>query len=268
MEFNKEEIHLQALDWIKEAGVMLRASFKNQIKIDFKSNPHDLVTNMDKKVEQFFMEQIKSKFPHHHMLGEEGFGDTEVIKEGIVWLVDPIDGTMNFVHQHRNFAISIGVYVNGVGKVGYIYDVMGDELFYAIENEGAFLNDKPLPKLPKVQVPEAMISLNPSWVVENPHVHPHVLANLVRDMRGTRAYGSAALELAYVAAGRLDGYMSMRLAPWDYSAGLVILKEVGAVVSTVHGNELIFHPSTSLFAAKPGLHEEVVERYLKQGIKR
>lgn len=268
MEFNKEKIHVQAVEWIKEAGEMLRQSFEEQIQIDYKEDPHDLVTNMDKKIEQFFMEQIKRNDPTHQMLGEEGFGDKNLTKDGVIWFVDPIDGTKNFVHQKRNFAISIGVYVDGVGKVGYIYDVIGDELFYAIEGEGAFVNEKPLEKLPSIEVPKAMIALNPSWMIENPYVPPEILAKLVRDMRGTRAYGSAALELAYVAAGRLDGYMSMRLAPWDYSAGLILLKEVGAVASTVDGKNLDFIPSTSLFAAKPGLHQEVIEKYIKQGKKR
>src|SRR5699024_7720009 len=107
----------------------------------------DLVTNVDKETEIFFYEQIKQYDSSFRVLGEEGFSDDITDLAGIVWLIDPIDGTMNFIHQKRNFFISIGIYENGIGKLGYIYDVVQDELYYAKSGEGAYFNNQKLPRL-------------------------------------------------------------------------------------------------------------------------
>ena len=107
-----------AKQWVKEAGIKIRASFEMKLDIQTKSNPNDLVTNIDREVEQFFIGKIRETFPDHKILGEEGFGDDLKSMEGIVWMLDPIDGTMNFVHQQHDFAISVGIFEDGVGKIG------------------------------------------------------------------------------------------------------------------------------------------------------
>jgi myo-inositol-1(or 4)-monophosphatase len=257
-----EEIDHYAQQWIKEAGARIRATFAQKLTVETKSHRNDLVTNVDRETERFFIENIKKTFPHHHVLGEEGFGDNITTLEGIVWIIDPIDGTMNFVHQQRNFAISIGVFENGVGMLGYVYDVVQDELYTARKGEGAFLNDKPLPPLEPVSISEALISLNATWVTENKRIDPSVLAPLVKDVRGTRSYGSAALEMAYVAAGRLDAYITMRLSPWDFAGGLVLVQEAGGIVTNLYGEPLRLLERNSVFVSKPGLHEEILQKYI------
>ncbi|BBP89014.1 hypothetical protein BsIDN1_26320 [Bacillus safensis] len=112
-----------------------------------------------------------------------------------MWIIDPIDGTMNFVHQKRNFAISIGIFENGVGKIGLIYDVIHDELYHAIKGEGAYMNDILLPPLKDVEIEKAIVGINPTWAIESPYFDAKPFARLVRDVRGTRTIGSAALEL-------------------------------------------------------------------------
>ncbi|MEI2325531.1 inositol monophosphatase family protein, partial [Pseudomonas aeruginosa] len=118
-----EEINTYAVRWIREAGERILASQK-PLQIETKSDRNDLVTNIDKETDQFLIGKIRTTFPDHHILGEEGFGEDIRDTEGILWIVDPIDGTVNFVHQKVNFMISIGVYENGEGKLGYIYDVV------------------------------------------------------------------------------------------------------------------------------------------------
>jgi myo-inositol-1(or 4)-monophosphatase len=248
--------------WIKEAGTRILATFEKKLTIETKSHRNDLVTNVDREIEQFFIEKIRKTFPGHHVLGEEGFGDEIATLQGIVWIIDPIDGTMNFIHQKRNFAISIGVFENGVGVLGYVYDVVHDELYAARKGEGAFLNDQPLARLEPVSVPEAIISLNATWITENKRIDPNVLAPLVKDARGTRSYGSAALEMAYVAAGRLDAYITMRLSPWDFAGGLVLVQEVGGIVTNLYGEPLNLLTKNSVFVSKPGLHEEILQKYI------
>ncbi|MEH7120423.1 inositol monophosphatase family protein [Neobacillus vireti] len=262
---NWEIVDTYAKQWVKEAGEKIRLSFKSTLNIETKSNPNDLVTNIDKEIEQFFIQHIHEVFPLHKIMGEEGFGDKLQSLEGIVWIIDPIDGTMNFIHQQRNFAISIGVYENGVGKIGLIYDVVHDELYHAIRGKGAYINGNPLPKLKETTIQESILALNATWVVENKRIDHNLLIPLVKDSRGTRSYGTAALELVFLATGRVDAYFSMRLAPWDVAAGAVILEELGGVVTNLRGEKLEFLSTDSLFAAKPGLHQTILKDYLKGG---
>lgn len=262
---NWETIANDAKRWILEAGIQIRASFDQTLKIQTKSNRNDLVTNIDKEIEQFFITKISEKYPSHKIMGEEGFGDVITGTDGVIWLIDPIDGTMNFIHQQRNFAISIGIYENGVGQIGLIYDVAHNELYHAFKGGGAFLNDKPLNPLSETNVNEAIIALNATWLLKNPRIDHELLIPLVRDARGTRSYGTAALEIAHVAAGRIDAYISMRLSPWDFGGGAVIVEELGGLVTNLHGEPLNFIEKDSLFVAKPGLHQTILNEYLNGG---
>jgi myo-inositol-1(or 4)-monophosphatase len=258
-------VDLQAKQWVMEAGDKIRDSFTETLNIQTKSNPNDLVTNIDKEIEQFFINKVRKTFPNHRILGEEGFGDQVNTLDGVVWIIDPIDGTMNFIHQQRNFAISLGVFENGIGKIGIIYDVAHDELYHAVTGQGAFMNDTKLPPLNQATVKESIIALNATWVMENHRIDHNLLIPLVRDARGTRSYGTAALEMVFVATGRVDAYISMRLSPWDVAAGSVIIEELGGVVTNLRGNKLDFLSKDSLLVAKPGLHQTIINDYLKEG---
>jgi myo-inositol-1(or 4)-monophosphatase len=257
-----EKINTYAKQWTNEAGEKIRSSFTSTLDISSKSNANDLVTNMDRDIEKFFIEKIRKTYPQHRVLGEEGFGDELDHSEGVVWLIDPIDGTLNFIHQQRNFAISVGIYENGIGMIGIIYDVVHDEIYCAMKGKGAFINEQPIPALKETTVKKAIIGINASWAIENKRIDFHKIVPLVQDARGTRSYGSAALELVYVATGRIDAYISMRLAPWDFAAGVIILEELGGVSSNIRGEKLNLLEKSSVFVAKPSLHQEILENYL------
>ncbi|WP_046175172.1 inositol monophosphatase family protein [Domibacillus indicus] len=248
--------------WIQEAGANIRASFAGSLSIQAKSNPNDLVTNVDEETERFFIERIRTEFPGHRILGEEGQGDDIKSLDGVIWIIDPIDGTMNFVHQQRNFALSIGIYENGIGQLGYIYDVVHDELYHAQKGLGAWMNDTPLKKLDPVPVEKAVIGISATWLVDNRHFDQNKLVQLAKDVRGTRSYGSAALELAYVASGRLSAYITMRNAPWDFAGGKMIVEEAGGIVSTLSGGEINMLTVNPVFASAPGLHDDILKKYL------
>jgi len=264
MDAKWEQIDRYAQKWIKEAAIRIKTAFQQQLLVQTKTSRTDLVTNVDREIEQFFIENIRNTFPGHRVLGEEGFGDELTVLEGVVWIIDPIDGTTNFIHQQRNFAISVGIFENGIGKLGYIYDVVHDELYYARKDEGAFLNGMPLPRLEKVSVGESIIAMNATWVTENRRIDYRVLSPLVKEARGTRSYGSAALEIAYVAAGRIDAYISLRLSPWDFAAGWIIIGEVGGVFTNLYGEPLDLLSKNSILVAKPGLHEEILMKYVRK----
>ena len=259
---NWTEIDDIAKQWVKEAGTRIRQSMQESLTIETKSNPNDLVTNIDKETERFFIDRIQGTFPGHRILGEEGQGDKLRSLDGIVWIIDPIDGTMNFVHQKRHFAISIGIFEDGKGKIGLIYDVMQDELYHAFSGKGAYLNDTPLAPLKEASIEEAIIAINATWVTENRRIDPSILAPLVKRVRGTRSYGSAALELAGVAAGRIDAYITMRLAPWGCAAGCVLLNEVGGIYTTTDGEPFTFLDNHSVLAGNPAIHKIIFDDYL------
>lgn len=259
------EVDRNAKKWIKEAGENIKQSFSKKLMIQTKTGANDLVTNIDKNTEQFFIEKIKQIYPEHRIVGEEGFGDDVSDLDGVVWIIDPIDGTMNFIHQQRNFAISIGIYEDGIGQIGLIYDVVHDELYHAIKGNGVFLNELSLPPLNEVNVSEAIVGLNALWVTENNRIDPSLLSPLVKNVRGTRSYGSAAIEMAYIASGRIDAYISLRLAPWDFAAGLILVQELGGVATSLKGERLNLLEKSSLFISKPGLHEAIMRDYLNEG---
>ncbi|MCY7962398.1 inositol-1-monophosphatase [Bacillus inaquosorum] len=262
---NWTEIDEIAKKWVREAGARIKQSMHESLTIETKSNPNDLVTNIDKETEKFFIDRIQETFPGHRILGEEGQGDKLHSLEGVVWIIDPIDGTMNFVHQQRNFAISIGIFENGEGKIGLIYDVVHDELYHAFSGRGAYMNETKLAPLKETVIEEAILAINATWVTENRRIDSSVLAPLVKRVRGTRSYGSAALELANVAAGRIDAYITMRLAPWDYAAGCVLLNEVGGIYTTIEGEPFTFLANHSVLAGNPSIHKTIFEEYLHAG---
>ncbi|HLS61300.1 MAG TPA: inositol monophosphatase family protein [Virgibacillus sp.] len=264
----RESVFKQAKAWVLEAGQQIRESMFKPMDIDTKSNPNDLVTTIDKETEIYFVNKLKASYPTHLLFGEEGYGDDITSLDGTVWIIDPIDGTMNFVHQKRNFAISVGIYQDGVGEIGIIYDVMADVLYYAKKGMGAYKNDVQLqPLSPSVKLEESIIGLNHYWLCENGLVDEKVMANFVKTVRGTRNMGSAALEQAYVAEGVLDSYMAMNLAPWDIAAGKIIVQEVGGLVSDRDGLELDMLQKSSLVTGNQSIHQIIIQDFLKKGKK-
>lgn len=248
---------------IKEAGHRIRNSFRLEIEIETKSHVNDLVTNIDKEIEQFFIARIRRDFPDHRIFGEEGFGDKIEELAGYIWMLDPIDGTMNFIHQQRNFAISLGIYKDGVGQLGYIYDVVNDDLYHAVKDGGAYINDEAIPSLKETKIADSIVAINAIWATPNRYVNHEGTIRLIRDVRGTRSYGSAALELAFVATGRIDAYISMRLSPWDIAGGAVIVNEVGGITSNFKGDTANLLASDTFIAANPHVHGQIISEYIQ-----
>ena len=248
---------------IVEAGRRIRESFTYDMVVETKSDANDLVTNIDRETETFFIEKIKQFNSQHKVLGEEGMGEEIDSLEGPVWIIDPIDGTMNFVKQHRHFMISIGFFIDGVGKLGYIFDVMREDLFSAIEGEGAWYNDTPLRKLKPITIEEAVVGINASWVIPNKKVNHEKIIELVRKVRGTRSYGSAAMEIAFVVSGKLDAYISMRLSPWDIAGGTIIAKEVGAIATNLRGSDCNLLLNDTFIISNPSIHQLILDNYIE-----
>lgn len=138
------QLHHIVVTWLRYAGDIIKNSFERDIWIDTKESDRDLVTEMDRFLEKDLVQRIRSGFPGHRIISEEGFGDTVRDTKGFIWTIDPIDGTMNYVKQRENFGTMIGLFYNGNPIAGYLYTPMDDKLIYGIVGEGVFVNEKRL----------------------------------------------------------------------------------------------------------------------------
>jgi myo-inositol-1(or 4)-monophosphatase len=257
-EFLTDAVKELALRCAREAGELSQERLKQPFAVEYKTSASDLVTAIDKEVEQYVVEMIHRQFPDHGILGEESSGTGDVGSHETVWIIDPIDGTTNLVHQQINYAVSIAVYHQGAGVVGVVYDPSRQEMFAAVKGEGAFLNGRRLKLSKSVKLEEALLCTSVFW---NKRAEQTGIDQLVKQLagkvRGMRLLGSAALELAYVAAGRLDGYVSMSLHPWDFAAGKLIVEEAGGVVTQISGLPLDYLQNSSVLACNPTFYEEL-----------
>lgn len=264
----REALFNHVRSWILDAGELIKERIDGPFEVSTKSNANDLVTEVDQDVERFFAKKIKQHYKDHLLLSEEGFGDDLKGTKGTIWIIDPIDGTMNFVNQKRNFAISIGIYHEGIGEIGFVYDVMANNLYSGMRNSGAFKNDEKLPMLkPSLALEQSIICLNHYWLCENRLIDEKIMQSLVKRVRGTRAYGSAALEFAHVAEGIIGAYLTMRLEPWDIAAGRIIVKEVGGKTTDIDGEEVGMLERSSIITGNPNVHNKIISEYLQNAKK-
>ncbi|MBM5719292.1 inositol monophosphatase family protein [Listeria ivanovii] len=255
---DNEKIDYLARLWIMEAAAKIKKSFKETLDIDIKSGRNDLVTNMDKETESFFAGQIKEHFPEHRLFGEEGIADSITDLNGVVWILDPIDGTLNFVEQQRDFAISLAIYEDGSGKLAYIYDVVRDELYFGEKGKGATVNGRPIQKIdPNRELQDALLIANLSVTRKFP-----TMWEAVKVSRGLRLHGAASLEYMDVATGRAGAYLSANLAPWDIAAGKIIVEELGGIVTRMDGEKINMLEKGTSMVATPKIHQTLLDNYL------
>ncbi|WP_414043496.1 inositol monophosphatase family protein [Macrococcus animalis] len=243
-----------------QAGENIRNQLNEPLEIETKSNPNDLVTNMDKATEQFLFERIQLAYPEHKIIGEEGSGKDIEKLDGVIWIIDPIDGTLNFVHQQENFAISIGIFIDGKKYAGVVYDVMRDILFEACAGHGAYKNGVKLNMIDDTPLSTSIISMNPNWLTKD--FTRDIYIPIVKASRSARSYGSAALDFAYVASNKINAYVTLRLHPWDFAGGLIIVEEVGGIVTNQLGQPLNLLTANSIVVGNKMLHQEILNEYL------
>lgn len=260
----RAKVYELAKNWVLEAGEIIREQINNPMNVQSKANEHDLVTETDKLIEQFFTERIKTTYPDHLVLGEEGYGDEVTSLDGTVWFLDPIDGTMNFVHLRKDFAISLGIFHEGIGEIAFVYDVMADELYSARRGEGAYKNNQKLAKLSnKTTLNESIFAFNHDLLCQNKHFDRDIIEKLLGDIRSARIIGAASLDIAHVAEGKIDGYISNGLSPWDVAGGYIILNEVGGVTTRNDGKAINMLEEGAVVACNQNIHQTVINSYLK-----
>lgn len=240
-----------------EAGKFLKYNLGKVKHIERKQGQEtNLVTEIDKQAEAIIIKKIKQHYPSHDILAEESGGHEA--RSEYKWVIDPLDGTTNFTHGLPVFCVSIGVELNGTIVAGAIYDPSSDEMFTAEKGSGAFLNGKRIHVSScDSLITSLLVTGFPYNVKENPHHVIEHFVNFVMEGQGVRRLGSAALDLAYIAAGRLDGYWEVFLNPWDKAAGMLLVQEAGGVVTDFKNNPAsIYEPNT--LATNGKIHQQML----------
>jgi myo-inositol-1(or 4)-monophosphatase len=245
----------EAVTLAKEAGQLQRSRLMSGVQISFKGEI-DLVTDVDRACEELIVKGICHRFPGHDILAEEN--TYQQTGSSHKWIIDPLDGTTNFAHGFTWFAVSIALEINGEVQLGVVYHTMMDEMFTALKGEGARVNGQPLRVSTRKPLSGCLLAsgfpYDRTWDNENNFAH---FLNFQMASRGVRRAGSAALDLAYVAAGRLDGYWECKLKPWDVAAGKLLVEEAGGVVTTHSGDPFSIYEHRIL-AANPLIHGEML----------
>jgi myo-inositol-1(or 4)-monophosphatase len=246
------------------AGAVLRDGYGRPSRVELKG-AIDLVTEHDRASEDYIVGEIARRFPGHAVLAEEsgGTGATPADPPPYRWIIDPLDGTTNFAHGLPFFCVSLALEAAGVRTLGVLHDPLRDECFAARLGGGATLNGAPIRVSPERSLADALGCTGfPYDVREKPEETLRFFAPLLPRMRGVRRLGSAALDLAYVACGRLDLFWEVKLHPWDVAAGILVVEEAGGRVTDFAGGPVEPDP-IEIAASNGALHDALLAELSK-----
>ena len=241
----------------RQAGSIIMRSFSRLDTLTVaEKQSNDFVTEVDRNAEQAIIDTISRAYPGHAILAEESGarGDSE-----FQWIIDPLDGTTNYLHGFPQFAVSIALTHRGRLESAVVYDPTRDEMFTADRGAGALLNDRRIRVSTRRGLRGALLGTGiPFRDQRHMDAYLGMLKSLVQDSAGVRRPGSAALDFAYVAAGRLDGFWELALSPWDFAAGALLVQEAGGMVSDITGGSR-FMDTGNVVAAGPRLHRDMID---------
>lgn len=248
------ELTLIAIEAALLAGDLLRQGFGSPFAISSKEGRHNLVTEYDHRCEKAILAYIQQHKPHSHFLAEES-GASGSPQEELLWIIDPLDGTVNFAHQIPIFSVSIAAQIASQTVCGVIYQPITQELFIAEKGKGAFLNGKKLQVSPVPKIEEAILATGfPYNLAKNPHHCIEHFVEILRQGIPIRRLGSAAIDLAYTAAGRFEGFFEVQLSPWDCAAGNLLVEEAGGKVTHWDGQPYDLHKKSPILASNGKVH--------------
>ncbi|WP_395019409.1 inositol monophosphatase family protein [Robinsoniella peoriensis] len=240
---------------VKEAGQILRSAHAGSKNISEKSGYANFVTAFDCQIQEFLVERLKAVFPEAGFIGEENHMQ-EPLGEGYYFIIDPIDGTTNFIHDYHHSCISVGVAYQGKGFAGVVYNPYLDEMYWAKKGEGAYCNDGRL-TVKDVSLEESIVAFGCArYNSEETDRSFDFAKKLYLQSHGIRNGGSSTLDICRIASGRNGLYFEMLLQPWDYAAASVILEEAGGVITTMDGTPITLDAPCSILAGSPVVWEE------------
>ncbi len=243
-----------SLEIAREAGQLLSRYFERRVAFELKGE-YDLVTEADRASEKLVVERLRARFPSHAIVAEEG-GGHETPSE-YRWYVDPLDGTTNFAHGFPAFCVTLALEQAGELVTGVIYDPLRDEVFTVERGAGAYLNHRRIRVSKAARLEEALVATGFPSRKRHTNVNVHFYYQLGMFTHGVRRAGSAALDLAYVAAGRLDAFWEFGLNPWDQAAGILLVTEAGGAVSDMRGASAQLR-GPHLLADNGLIHQEIL----------
>lgn len=245
-----------AIDVVKEAS-NIASNPGMKLAVSTKTSRNDLVTAVDKAIEEYIAERLTEK-TGYLLLGEESH--TIDTFSGRVWVLDPIDGTMNYIETHRDYAISLALCENGIPVVAVVADVAGAKIYTAIRGEGAYCNDEAISEVQDDRdYTDVVIITDLKEICALPR-----LEEILRESRGHRRYGSAALELVEVASSRAGAFVHLWVSPWDIAAALLICQETGVNITRIDGTPLDVRYKGSILAGWPKVHSGIHQRLIVQ----
>lgn len=252
----------------RRAGNLIHRSADKIDHLTITKKSHaDFVSEVDRAAEQSIIQTLLEAYPNHAILAEESGnqGDSEFL-----WIIDPLDGTTNFLHGLPQYSVSIALQHKGITTQAVVYDPVKNELFTATRGSGAFLNDKRLRVTKRLHLVDSLIGTGfPYTRFEHMEAYLAIFKELIQKTAGLRRPGSAALDLAWMAAGRYDGFFEIGLKPWDMAAGCLLITEAGGLVSDLRGLDS-FLKSGNLCAGNPNIHPlllQVMAPHLTQELK-
>ncbi|WP_300562464.1 inositol monophosphatase family protein [Companilactobacillus sp.] len=254
MKEKSQEIDRFLVDLLTRVGEDLRKDVTKHKQVDTKSGPNDLVTNFDKSTEKMIVTTIKKQYPNATIVSEEGFGDDVKSMDGLVFFVDPIDGTMNFVKCHESFASMIGVYLDGKPFVAAIIDVMQKKIFHGGPEIGVFQNGKKLSQPDDIELKDGLVVISGPMVLKN-YLNTQ---EVVHKSSGLRVLGCAGVVFKHVMTGKEVLYMSY-LRPWDLAAGRVLCETLGLKVVGVDGEPVNMLKSQVVIVGTQKVVSEVLQ---------
>lgn len=241
------------------AGKILKEGFGTNFNIRSKEGKHNLVTEYDLKSESFIIEFLKKEVPNSVFLAEESGKSMDYENNAIKWIIDPLDGTVNYAHNIPIFCVSIAAEINNQIYLGAIYHPLLDELFYAIKGHGAYLNEIPITVSSVDKFENAFLVTGfPYRPGKSNYRSAELFVDVVQRGIPIRRLGSAALDLAYVACGRFDGFWELELNPWDVAAGYLLVQEAGGLVTDYGLNPYSIY-SKSILATNGLIHNSSSE---------
>ena len=249
-----------AIKAARRAGAVINRASLGGAPLDVRSKQvNDFVTQVDKDAEAAAIEVVRKAYPDHAILAEESGAEAGGAKSEYRWIIDPLDGTTNFIHGFPQYCVSLGVHYRGAPAHAVVYDPGKNELFTASKGRGAFLNDRRLRVTRCTQLRDALVGTGfPFKELTRLGLYMRQLRTIMSSCTGVRRAGSAALDLAYVAAGRLDAFWEMGLSPWDMAAGALLIQEAGGLVGDLQG-EQTYLDSGDIAAATPKVFPQLLE---------
>ena len=259
-----QKLTLQVTKLAREAGDFQLRELKNfeLSRIEQKGRSNDLVSYVDKETEKLLIETLQKLVPDAGFETEEG--TIEQSKAGLRWVIDPLDGTTNFLHKLPLFSISIALANNDEILLGVVHEPSRNECFYAWKDGGAYMNGERIETSTINNLHESLIATGfPYSLRGKAEQYFSLIRHFVETTHGVRRLGSAAIDMCYVACGRFEAYFEFNLKPWDVAAGIIIVREAGGVVTNYAGGQDKCHTAEEICAAGKGIHAAMIETFQK-----